>query len=390
MKKALLFFVLSFCFVEFIFSQIISPFSRKVENCVFPDGKVADAYVFFKADYAVRWQDEQWKSYPSNSPLDPYLKAFKEEDAQRSNVTISPISYYMPKDFGQLAQYLTLDSAVMAVYEDSEGVYYLMISPPKYHIRTGLDRMTALRHTGQLVYKTAYVPKKGYNPVLPVRLNPAKTNQIDTTKLPDSTRNFTPSTTITENSAYYYDSNLAYQLQWLAVRIACIGKYDMAYTGDFRAKNPIDNYTTSNIKSYLARSGSATRGTVTFEGICFDYADFAYQELLKNKSSYSNVRAFWMVGTFKDSNDIITYRIANAGENSTMTINGTSVVVYSHERLRAHGDATNHAWIWVQSNDGTIYWLDPTWTDNAGHPVYGIVRNGREEVLTPLKDLCIK
>ena len=34
----------------------------------------------------------------------------------------------------------------------------------------------------------------------------------------------------------YYDSILANQLQWLSVKIACIGKYDMAYTGDFKAK----------------------------------------------------------------------------------------------------------------------------------------------------------
>ena len=43
---------------------------------------------------------------------------------------------------------------------------------------------------------------------------------------------------------YYYDANFAYRMQWLAVKIACKGIYDMAYTGDFRAKNPTDYYKT--------------------------------------------------------------------------------------------------------------------------------------------------
>ena len=90
-----------------------------------------------------------------------------------------------------------------------------------------------------------------------------------------------------------------------------------------------------------------------------------------------------MVGTFGDCNDIIRYRIAEYGEHSDMLINGTPVVVFNHNRIKAHSNATHHAWFWVQSTDGTVYWIDPTWTDNSGRPVYGIVRNGQEIELEP-------
>jgi hypothetical protein len=46
--------------------------------------------------------------------------------------------------------------------------------------------------------------------------------------------------------------------------------------------------------------------------------------------------------------------------------------------VQAHGNATVHAWLWVYSNDGTIYWIDPTWTDTAGYIWWGVVENGRE------------
>ncbi len=73
-----------------------------------------------------------------------------------------------------------------------------------------------------------------------------------------------------------------------------------------------------------------------------------------------------------------------------MTINRTPVVVFSHNHILAHDRATNHAWFWVQSTDGTVYWIDPTWTDNTGRPVYGIVRGGKEIELSPSSSLCVR
>ena len=145
------------------------------------------------------------------------------------------------------------------------------------------------------------------------------------------------------------------------------------------------------IKKYLASNdGKASRGTTLFEGICFDYADFAYQELKDNRKDYPNVANFWMVGTFEDSSTIVQYRIANANESPNSTINRTPVVIDKYSHTRAHDNATNHAWFWVQGTDGVIYWVDPTWTDNIGRPVYGIVRNGLETPLDPAQSMCAR
>lgn len=57
---------------------------------------------------------------------------------------------------------------------------------------------------------------------------------------------------------------------------------------------------------------------------------------------------------------------------------------------QADNGATKHAWLWAQAKDGTVYWIDPTWTDNSGRPVYGIVRAGAEIQLPPASDLCVK
>ena len=97
-----------------------------------------------------------------------------------------------------------------------------------------------------------------------------------------------------------------------------------------------------------------------------------------------------MVGTFEDSENIITYRLAEKGETPDTTINRTPVVVYTQNHIKAHDGATGHAWFWVQSTDGTVYWVDPTWTDNSGRPVFGIVRGGKEIQLTPSSSLCVK
>ncbi len=409
-----------------------------VENCTLPDGKTVTVYVFDNVYDHFKWQNVQtrrfnpewqqlaqkniariesgdgwgkddsiafWKWMPTG-PLSPVWKAYYTletkygKDAMRGIETdaLSPISYYNAEDLGQLASYMTmLDSVAQACYEDSTGVYLMTITRPKYLVNykgaSKESKKMASLHKDEFGYKVAFIPKEMYK-VEPVKLTPAKTQPFNPSDIPDSDRNLAPSTP-TGDSVYYYDANLAYQLQWLAVKIACKGVYDMAYTGDFSAKNPHDYYKTSFIKSYLASNdGRTSKGTTLFEGICFDYADFAYQELTDNKKDYPNVANFWMVGTFDDGSDIIAYRLAKAGESSTMTINRTPVVVFSHNHILAHlqGDgrpATGHAWFWVQSTDGTVYWVDPTWTDNTGRPVYGIVRGGQEVELSPSSNLCV-
>ena len=387
----------------------------KVENCKLPDGKVATMYGFYKTNDAIQWQNIQTRKYNEKEkerlrkllgkepwtptgPLSPYWevayglvdKYGEKELYERLGYSLLAVSYYRAEDLGELSSYLISGGVAQGCYEDSTGVYLLTICSPKNLIQLQKNKAEHKKHEGQIAYEVGYIPKKLYANIVQPKLKPAKVMPFNPNNVPDSDRNFAP-VAPSGNGAYYYDSNLAYQLQWLAVETACKGVYDMAYTGDFRAKNPTDYYKTSFIKKYLATNdGRASKGTTLFEGICFDYADFAYQELINNRNAYSNVAGFWMVGTFSDPNDIISYRIARDGESSNMTINRTRVVVNGHSHIYAHDGATGHAWFWVQSKDGTIYWIDPTWTDNSGRPVYGIVRGGREIALEPDSNLCVR
>lgn len=420
-------------------SDISSYADYIIEDCKLPDGKVTTIYVFNNANDSVLWFQAQGRKFDPDwqktrnqqiaklenekggdviskpfdayrdqqiamlkweptGPLSPFWKLYCSLKVKYGERTItnllmneqSPISYYNAEELGKLANCMTETSGASACYEDENGAYLISILPPRNLKRLTNNKAEQKKHVGQLGYEAFYIPKKMYANIEPPKLKPAKITPFDPNNIPDSDRNLIPVANA-ENGAYYYDVNLANQLQWLAVKIACKGVYDMAYTGDFRAKNPIDYYKTSFIKNYLAsNNGNVSKGTTLFEGICFDYADFAYQELKENKSSYSNVTRFWMVSTFDNPTDIIAYRIAEKGEVSNFIINNTPVVIFSHNHIKAHGGATSHSWFWVQSKDGTVYWVDPTWTDNSGKPVYGIIRNGEELQLTPDSSLCVK
>ena len=423
----------------------------KIAKCKLPDGKVADIYVFENLHDQAYWLNTQkfalqedgiasgrkyykkeiarakeqiaYYSEPKHysakmiamyndtiarnnwhlnvkGPMTPfyqqYTKLLEQYGGQKELLKLAEnqselfvVSYYKAEELGKLADYIAGRYA-SACYEDAKGVYWLRFSPPADLVALRGNKKEQARHSGEIGYEVVFIPRSMYPKIVAPKVKPAKVTPYTPNSIPDSDRNLTP-TSAKGTGAYYYDENLAYQLQWLAVKIACKGVYDMAYTGDFRAKNPTDYYKTSFIKKYLATNdGKASKGTTLFEGICFDYADFAYQELSDNKKSYSSrIAKFYMVGTFKDANDIIAYRLAAKGESSDMTINRTPVVVFSHNNIRAHDAATNHAWFWVQATDGIMYWVDPTWTDNSGRPVYGIVRGGQEIQLPYDKSLCV-
>jgi tetratricopeptide (TPR) repeat protein len=72
-----------------------------------------------------------------------------------------------------------------------------------------------------------------------------------------------------------------------------------------------------------------------------------------------------------------------------MILNGIPVKENSRQNVRSHEGAVNHAWLWVYGKDGTVYWLDPTWTDNTGYVWWGVVRNGREEQYAPSARYCM-
>lgn len=413
----------------------------KIENFKLPDGKIADVYVFENIrDQAVwlnlqkfatiedgaaigdrfvgrKYYEKQIAYYKSRKdskmaadyewrlnikgPMTPfysqYTKMLAQYGGQKQLLKLAEeqkelfvVSYYKAEELGELGACLTGTGYASACYEDSKGVYWLRFSTPEDLVALRGKKEEQKRHVGEIGYEVVFIPREMYPKITPPKLKPAKITPYNPSSIPDSDRDLNPVAPI-GNEEYYYDETLTAQLQWLAVKIACKGIYDMAYTGDFTAKNPTDYYKTSFIKRYLAKNGDVSKGTDLFEGICFDYADFAYRELRDHKNDYSSrIAKFWMVGTFNDPNDIVAYRIAKDGEHSDMPINNTPVVVFNHNHILAHDNATRHAWFWVQTTDGTMYWVDPTWTDNSGHPVYGIVRGGKEIQLPYYPNLCAR
>jgi tetratricopeptide (TPR) repeat protein len=191
---------------------------------------------------------------------------------------------------------------------------------------------------------------------------------------------------------YGFTDDLTGELQWLAVEIACIGQYSNAQAGNYTLGDPRDHYRPADIREYLTvKSGDRTR-TQTFYGICFDYAQAAYDEIMNNRNHYESLgmkKNGWYIAVVKDnSRQIILYDPVSQ-DKATDILNGVYLKEHSRQNVRNHGDTTWHAWLWVYGNDGTIYWIDPTWTDNAGYVVWGVVQNGEEVSRYPDTSLCM-
>ncbi|MDR1929280.1 MAG: tetratricopeptide repeat protein [Treponema sp.] len=182
------------------------------------------------------------------------------------------------------------------------------------------------------------------------------------------------------------------ELQWLAKLTACIGQYNMAQTGDYTVKDPRDYYRPGDIREWLAKQDGSRTVTQTFYGICFDYAQWAYNTISQNQSQYErlgmNKGGYYIVSTGNNPRQIILYDPVSK-DKATVRMNGVYVKEHSRQNLRAHNDATNHAWLWVFGAGGTIYWLDPTWTDNSGYVWWGVVQNGEETQIRPSADYCM-
>ena len=72
-------------------------------------------------------------------------------------------------------------------------------------------------------------------------------------------------------------------IQDLAIQTACLGQYSMTEAGGGWYDDPHDYYTPQMMAQRFAdMSGNMTR-TTTFYGICFDYAQFAYNDVEKYK-----------------------------------------------------------------------------------------------------------
>jgi tetratricopeptide (TPR) repeat protein len=182
------------------------------------------------------------------------------------------------------------------------------------------------------------------------------------------------------------------ELQWLAAQIACIGQYNNAQAGDYTHGDPPDYYKPNDIREYLTRqSGDRTR-TETFYGICFDYAQAAYNSIKNNKSYYESLgmkKGGWYIVATNVNPNLITLYDPVSRDKATLTMNGVYVKEYTRLNIQAHGNAPNHAWLWVYGKDGTIYWIDPTWTDNTGYVWWGIVQGEKEVQRISSQDYCM-
>jgi tetratricopeptide (TPR) repeat protein len=184
-------------------------------------------------------------------------------------------------------------------------------------------------------------------------------------------------------------NSLSDALQWLAAYTACIGLYNGAeFSGD---TDPPDNYRPSDIREYLANQSGDQTKVDTFYGICFNYAQAAYNVITKNQSYYTNlgIKAWYMAACWETNpSEIKLFDPVLRGQHTTR-FNGVYMREHSQHNVQNHGNRPmNHAWLWVIANDGTIYWVDPTWTDNSGYVVWGVVQNGREEKAAPAVRLC--
>jgi hypothetical protein len=139
-------------------------------------------------------------------------------------------------------------------------------------------------------------------------------------------------------------------------------------------------------------SGNMTR-IETFYGVCFDYAQFAWNDIKKYQKKYNDAgmkaqQWYIAIANAGNPNTIILYDPVSR-ERATTISNGIYLRENSRYNVYTHDGTSGHAWLWVQHNNGTWYWIDPTWTDNTGYVWWGIVENGREVQRYPDPDYCV-
>ena len=180
-------------------------------------------------------------------------------------------------------------------------------------------------------------------------------------------------------------------IQDLAVYTACIGKYNMAQAGESGIAS--NYYTEEMIDSRLAQESGNQTMTPTFFGLCFNYAQFAYNYIKANSDWYRSQgmreNQYWIAGTDDNPNSI---ELQYPGDKNNYTVIQNGVYMkrpannpYRSVKTHRHADgkgkrATHHAWIWIERADGVQFWVDPTWTDNLGYVVYGYVSQSGEEI----------
>lgn len=192
-------------------------------------------------------------------------------------------------------------------------------------------------------------------------------------------------------------------IQDLAIQTACLGMYSMTEAGGGWHDDPHDYYTPQMMAERFAEmSGNMTR-TATFYGVCFDYAQCAWEDIENYKGWYNKQGMyegqFWLAWDYNnDPNTIELGSPAKSSSAATKIMNGVPIKTYSsslrsvktHRQNNGKGPrATGHAWLWIERADGVWFWIDPTWTDNTGYVVYGYVSNDEEIQCRPDRDFCI-
>ena len=197
-------------------------------------------------------------------------------------------------------------------------------------------------------------------------------------------------------------------LQDLAMQTACLGKYSNAEAGNYSIPDPHDYYTPEMMAQRFSKmSGNRTR-IQTFYGICFDYAQAAWDDIKRYQASYNRAgmrNQEWYIAAVDDNPNYITlydpipdervqwngYGYVDKRDGKYLRkLNGVYCKKKSDKYVTAHGsNTTYHAWLWVQRTNGTWYWIDPTWTDNTGYVWYGKVSGDREIELTPDMRYCV-
>lgn len=184
----------------------------------------------------------------------------------------------------------------------------------------------------------------------------------------------------------------------LAIYSACSGQYSATQYGGSPSEDPEDYYKPQLIAELLAEmSGERTKSDL-FYGICFDYANHAYEFIEKNCDEDDfgpggmRQNQFFIAVSADDPN-IIELSTPVSAEDGVKKWNGVSVKTNgseSYKNIKNHGDCTYHAWLWIQRYDGVWFWVDPTWTDQLGYIVYGYVGNGREIQCCPDIEVCVE
>jgi len=177
-------------------------------------------------------------------------------------------------------------------------------------------------------------------------------------------------------------------LQMKAVETACYGTYVIPGSNP-----PYDYYTVSSLSRFQSSNNGQITSVKNFIGVCMDYSVWMFNSIIENKIIFERYgmkqnQLFIAVSSSNPNNGITLYKLSNRN-NADVSMNGYYFKRHHILSVTPHKNNTNHAWIIIQHNNGTWFWVDPTWTDNTGRVIFGVIENNKEIYKTPIESLCI-